>query len=61
MTPAYTVVARACRGILLRRDEHVTEDSLKNYPVVEYVARQWVEHAYFKSVTRCGRRGETAI
>jgi ankyrin repeat protein len=50
MTPAHTIVARACLGLLLHFDETVTEDSLKNFPLAEYAAEYWVAHAQIEDV-----------
>ena len=45
-TPAHTLVARACLGILLCLDEDVvTSDSLKEWPLAEYAAKYWADHA----------------
>ena len=52
MTPAHTVAAQACLGILLHLDINVvTRDSLGEYPLVEYAARHWVNHARFEGVS----------
>ena len=47
MNPAHTIMARACLGILLHLDEEVTNDSLKSFPLAEYAAKNWVDHARF--------------
>jgi ankyrin repeat protein len=44
-TPAHTLVAQACLGILLHLEENVTSDSLKTFPLAEYAAGLWVSHA----------------
>jgi len=51
MTPAHTVVAQVCLGILLHLDKNVTRESLTNFPLVEYAAKHWVEHARFEGVS----------
>jgi hypothetical protein len=51
MTPAHILAARACLGILLHLDKDVTRDSLKDFPLAEYAARHWVDHARFKDVS----------
>ena len=51
MTPAHTLVAQACLGILLHLDENVTKDSLKKFPLAEYAAEHWVQHARFEGVS----------
>jgi ankyrin repeat protein len=52
MTPAHTLVAQACLGILLHLDEDVTSDSLEDLPLAEYAAEHWVGHARFEDVSR---------
>jgi Ankyrin repeats (3 copies) len=47
MTPAHTIMARACLGILLHLDEEVTNDNLKSFPLAEYASKNWVDHARF--------------
>ena len=51
MTPAHTLVAQACLGILLHLDKDVTNDSLKNLPLAEYAAEHWVDHSRFEDVS----------
>jgi len=48
---AHTILAQACLGILLRLDDRVDRDKIKNFPFAEYAARHWVEHARFKGVS----------
>ena len=50
MTPAHATVAQACLGILLHLDEKVTSDSLKSFPLAEYAAKYWMDHARFEDV-----------
>jgi len=57
MTPAHTVVAQACLGILLHLDEKVTRDSLRKFPLAEYAAEQWFVHARFEGVSENGVEG----
>ncbi|KAH9169397.1 hypothetical protein EDB89DRAFT_2099004 [Lactarius sanguifluus] len=51
---AHTVLAQACLGTLLRLDEHA---DAKGFPLVEYAARHWVDHAQFEGVSSCVRNG----
>ena len=51
MTPAHTIVAQACLGVLLHVDENITEDRLKDFPLAEYAAEHWVDHARFQHVS----------
>ncbi|KAH9029584.1 ankyrin repeat-containing domain protein [Lactarius pseudohatsudake] len=45
---AHTILAQACLGTLLRLDEHA---DAKGFPLVEYAARYWVDHARFEKVS----------
>ena len=47
---AHTIIARACLGCLLHFNEDVTLAHLEKFPLAEYAARNWVEHARFESV-----------
>jgi hypothetical protein len=51
MKPAHTVIAQACLGALLHLDENVSEDTLKDIPLVKYAAERWVYHAQFDNVS----------
>jgi ankyrin repeat protein len=51
-TPAHTIVAQACLGILLHLDMTITRDDLNKYPLAEYAARYWLDHARFKDVSQ---------
>ncbi len=52
MTPAHTFVARACLGLLLHLDKNVvTRDNLGEYPLAEYAAEHWFDHARFSGVS----------
>ena len=62
MTPAHTLAARACLGILLHLDKIVAnQDSLeefrKEYPLAEYAAKHWVDHAKFDGVSEAVEDG----
>jgi len=52
MTPAHTLMAQACLGILLHLDENVTSDSLGRFPLAEYAAEHWIDHARFEGVSK---------
>ncbi|KAH9034407.1 hypothetical protein EDB83DRAFT_2525242 [Lactarius deliciosus] len=51
---ANTILAQACLGTLLRLDEHA---NAKGFPLVEYAARHWVDHARFEKVSSRIRDG----
>jgi hypothetical protein len=52
MTPAHTLVAQACLGILLHLDKDITKATLPKYPLAEYAAEHWFEHARFEGVSQ---------
>ena len=52
MTPAHTFMMQACVGILLHLNEkEITRDGLKDFPIVEYAAKYWVDHARFVTLS----------
>ncbi|KAH9046654.1 ankyrin repeat-containing domain protein [Lactarius hengduanensis] len=51
---AHTILAQACLGTLLRLDEHA---DATGFPLVEYAARHWVDHARFDGVSSLVRDG----
>jgi hypothetical protein len=48
---AHTILAQACIGVLLRLDDHVDRDNIKDFPLAPYAAEYWPEHAKFGSVS----------
>jgi Ankyrin repeats (3 copies) len=48
---AHTILAQACIGVLLRLDDHVDEDNIKDFPLAPYAAEYWPRHAKFGSVS----------
>jgi ankyrin repeat protein len=53
MTPAHTLVAQACLGILLHLDKGViTSDGLGKLPLAKYDAEHLAHHAQFEDVSR---------
>jgi ankyrin repeat protein len=52
MTPAHTLAAQACLGILLYLDENITRHSLRKFPLAKYAAKYWVDHARFENVSQ---------
>ena len=48
---AHTILARACLGVLLRLDDHVDRDNIKNFPLALYAARYWPTHARFENAS----------
>ena len=51
MTPAHTIVAQACLGVLLHLDENITKDTLEEFSLAEYAAEHWVGHAQIENVS----------
>ena len=49
LSPAHTILAQACLGVLLRLDEH--DHNARDIPLAEYAVRYWVEHAQFEDVS----------
>jgi ankyrin repeat protein len=47
---AHTILTQACLGLLLHLDDHVDKETIKRFPLIEYAARHWVEHARFEDV-----------
>lgn len=50
-TPAHTMIAHACLGVLLHPNENVTKHDLKNFPLANYAAHHWFVHALFEDVS----------
>ena len=48
---AHTILARACLGVLLRLDDQVDRDSIKNFPLALYAAQYWATHARVENVS----------
>src|SRR6266851_3434769 len=57
MTPAHTLIAQACLGILLHLDKTITKDRLGNFPLAEYAAERWFEHACVEGVSENAEEG----
>ncbi|KAH9037394.1 hypothetical protein EDB83DRAFT_2318587 [Lactarius deliciosus] len=51
---AHTILAQACLGTLLQLNEHA---DAKGFPLVEYAAEHWVDHAQFEGVSSRVRHG----
>ena len=48
---AHTILAQACLGVILRLDDHVDKDNVKDFPLAPYAVEFWDEHAKFGSVS----------
>ena len=52
-TPAHTLAARACLGILLHLDKDIlSRDGLENFPLSNYAAEHWADHARLEDVSQ---------
>jgi len=52
MSPAHSFVTQTCLGVLLHLDENITSQSLTEFPLAEYAAQHWFEHARFEGVSQ---------
>ena len=58
LEPAHTVLAEACLAVLLRLGELVDEDNVEGrFPLAQYAAEHWVNHARFGDVSSHIREG----
>jgi ankyrin repeat protein len=48
---AHTILAQACLGVLLRLDDRVDHNSIKDFPLVRYAAQYWPLHARAENVS----------
>jgi ankyrin repeat protein len=51
LKPAHTLLAKACLSVLLHLDYSIDKAGIKNFPLAEYAAHRWVEHAHFEDVS----------
>jgi len=61
MIPAHALVAKACLGILLHLGKDITRDTLPKFPLAEYAAKHWFEHAHFEGVSEDAEEGMTQM
>jgi ankyrin repeat protein len=54
---AHTLVAQACLGILLHMNNGITRQGLRKYPLAEYAAEHWIDHALFEGVSENAEDG----
>jgi ankyrin repeat protein len=50
-TPAHTILAQACLGVLLCPDDTTWETFVQRFPLAEYTIQHWVDHALFENVS----------
>jgi ankyrin repeat protein len=48
---AHSILAQACLGVLLRLDDRIGRDDIKNFPLALYAARYWPTHARFENAS----------
>jgi ankyrin repeat protein len=48
---AHTILAQACLGVILRMDDRINCDNIKNFPLALYAGRYWTTHAQFETVS----------
>ena len=48
--PAHTILTQACLGSLLHLYHYIDKDSAKSFPLTDYAAQHWVDHAQFEDV-----------
>jgi hypothetical protein len=53
---ARTILAQACVGVL-RSNDHVDRDNIKDFPLAPYAAEYWARHVKFWSVSARIRDG----
>jgi len=58
---AHTTMAQACLSVLLRFDSHIDEASIKDFPLAEYAAEHFGDHAEFRGVLSHIRDGADAL
>ena len=51
LEPAHTILAQACLGVLLRLDDNTRETSVERFPLAEYAAEHWFDHALYGGVS----------
>jgi len=54
---AHTLLAKACLSVLFQLDYSMDEAKIQNFPLAEYTADHWVEHARFEDVSSYIRDG----
>ena len=54
---AHTMLTQVCLGVLLHLDDCTDNESAKGFPLAEYAARHWVEHARFEDVASRVKEG----
>ena len=50
-TPAHTILAQACLGVLLRSDDTTWETFTQRFPLTKYASQHWIDHTLFGDVS----------
>jgi ankyrin repeat protein len=58
---AHTILAQVCLSLLLHLDDSDDSKTVKDSPLAEYAARNWVAHAQFEDVTSCVEHGMISL
>ena len=48
--PAHTILAHASLSVLLQLDAQIDRNTITQFPLAQYAARYWVDHAKFRNV-----------
>ena len=51
--PAHTTLARSSLSVLLQLDEKTDRNTIRHFPLSQYAAQYWVDHAQFGNVSFC--------
>jgi ankyrin repeat protein len=54
---AHTILTQASLGSLLHLDNHIGKNGARRFPLSQYAAEHWVEHAQFENVASCVKDG----
>ena len=54
---AHAVLTQACLGVLLHLDDRTHKDRAKSFPLAEYAARHWFEHAQYGDIASRVKEG----
>jgi len=57
LEPAHTILAQACLGVLLQRQDDVEGHTPEDHPLAQYAAEHWTTHAQFVEVWSRLRKG----
>jgi Ankyrin repeats (3 copies)/Ankyrin repeat len=51
LEPAHLFVTQACLSLLLQLDNHVTKETIEEFPLARYAGQYWTDHAEFGNVS----------